>query len=450
MCGIVGVFGSGITYTDEKVFKQLLQIDTLRGAHSTGMLITDGIHDIVYKKAVDGYTFTDLKKFDSIMATIAQPSLMLGHNRYATMGAVIDENAHPFEQGSTIMVHNGSLKMGWKSYLHKSSKTEVDSEAICFNIEEHGLEKTVNKLNGAFTLVVYNRKTGELQLCRNSERPLWFCNHKTRDVQYFASEPEMLMLVLGRNNITHEKPVSLREDAIVCYNINKYGNAVEPEYVDCDVEYYKPQAVARGNSISRGVYKAADGYLGELGIDSGTELVIDVASYESTSHGSIKAIGDVYIKATGEKLMKGVAWGVAEFQKDKHDLLQGRCAYWDGNNDRLSITYPTAMSEQDYKDFIALMCEGDDLSLDPDKYENQYCGPDNAIINRREFDALTEHGCCCCGDSLEPLDAFDSWGMLYVGDDDHPVCPDCVDKLGGGKDASVAEKKVNIMKAIAA
>ena len=100
MCGLVGVVGSTMSFVDSKVFRQLLYIDALRGPHSTGVS-TNNINGEVetFKRALNASDYLQLKLGEKISSKVTG-DFLLGHNRYATQGAIDDNNAHPFTYGN--------------------------------------------------------------------------------------------------------------------------------------------------------------------------------------------------------------------------------------------------------------------------------------------------------------------------------------------------------------
>ena len=237
MCGIVLIVGSDIDYKLKNVFKDLLILDTIRGVHSTGVLSVSKGKTNVLKKAVDGVTFTDMKRFDKFMVRAVNPTLLLGHNRAATAGRVSDTNAHPFSDGDTHLVHNGTLK-GYSS-LYNSKETDVDSEAICFDVEKNGILKTVSKLDGAFALATYNEKSQVFSVIRNKERPLWGANVKGKDAIIFASESAFITAAANRNGVElAEEPWFLKEQSLIEFHLDDKTN-VSGLYITDDVEFYK-------------------------------------------------------------------------------------------------------------------------------------------------------------------------------------------------------------------
>ena len=127
----------------------------------------------------------------------------MGHNRAATRGTIIDENAHPFwVDDKIVLVHNGSYKG-----CHKSLKdTQVDSEAIAHTIaEQKTLEAALKKINAAYVLVWYNTEEHTLNFVRNSERPLWFIESQAGALLW-ASEKETLYYTMSRNDVKFKEP----------------------------------------------------------------------------------------------------------------------------------------------------------------------------------------------------------------------------------------------------
>lgn len=224
MCGIVGVVSSstsGLFTTHQKIFEQLLWADTLRGEDSTGVFGVNRYGNVDYLK-VAGNTDTLFKSkewtdfYDDIYS---QFHMVVGHNRKATKGATTDENAHPFVEGNTILVHNGTL------FNHSSlteKKVEVDSHAILHSIVERGYEKTIEELDGAFTLVWYDTEKKTLYVIRNEQRPLFIAN--TSGAWFFASEEKMLKWILSREEIKIEGITNCKPGTLYSFDLENKEN----------------------------------------------------------------------------------------------------------------------------------------------------------------------------------------------------------------------------------
>lgn len=239
MCGIVGIVGSEIDYKAKSMFKDLLIMDTIRGEDSTGMLLVDKDLDVTsYKKAVDGFTFTQMGVVNSMLSRSITPKLFLGHNRAATAGKINNDNAHPFQDGNTHLVHNGTLT-AW-TQLHNSTLTNVDSEAICFEVEKTGIIDTIPKLNGAFTLATYNDKSNIFSLIRNEQRPLWCAHVKDKDVMIFASLPGFIEVVAQKYKVELDgAPWSLLEHTLISFDLTSKA-IISDMSITKDVPAYVP------------------------------------------------------------------------------------------------------------------------------------------------------------------------------------------------------------------
>lgn len=79
MCGLVGVVGKDITYISNKVFKQLLYVDALRGSHSTGIARNDTDNVVTtYKRALNATDFLQLTTTSDMVSDLKADFLM-GH-----------------------------------------------------------------------------------------------------------------------------------------------------------------------------------------------------------------------------------------------------------------------------------------------------------------------------------------------------------------------------------
>lgn len=196
MCGIVGLYGEKITFAHEKMFKDLLRMDTIRGAHSTGVYVVAG-KDLLWnylKDECDGYEFASSGAYSAWTSGIKDMKAMVGHNRYATTGAINVANAHPFEHDGVVLVHNGSLETRYRHPKH----FEVDSESICYWLSTEAKATTVlQELEGAFSLVWYNMNNKTLNLARNDQRPMYIAELED-GVVVLGSEPGMIRWAVER------------------------------------------------------------------------------------------------------------------------------------------------------------------------------------------------------------------------------------------------------------
>jgi predicted glutamine amidotransferase len=196
MCGIVGFFGKPAP-EHRKAFEHLLHIDMIRGKDSTGIAA-------IGKKRVDMakgcVSPTGLLNSDAYKRIGHDKKFgYIGHNRFATVGNVTAENAHPFKIGRITGVHNGTVPLyEIPKELHKG---ETDSETVINVIDKKGIEYAWEKMPGATCLIWWDAQYKTLNIIRNIGRPMNIVTLENDEGIFFASEEWMIDGVLARMNI---------------------------------------------------------------------------------------------------------------------------------------------------------------------------------------------------------------------------------------------------------
>lgn len=262
MCGLVGIAGK-LLAKDESTMKTLLLIDVLRGADSTGLAAVRSANKEakISKLASHPLDLFDRADFKEALNG-ALSTVFIGHNRAATLGMVSRVNAHPFECGNIVGAHNGTLK-GTSFYdLKKKLGQEfgTDSEAIFASINEFGLKETVSMLEGAWSLVWYDRSNNTLNFLRNKERPMYFAYSKEFDRIFWASEWEMIAAAFSlRPNGTElyaEKKTGYEywptdEDVHYCFDVDKLkSGSAKPKPTVKTVKGKEPAPVSSTSSVT--------------------------------------------------------------------------------------------------------------------------------------------------------------------------------------------------------
>ncbi len=403
MCGIVGVVGN-ISFKEEKAFKQMLIVDVLRGPHSTGMIRVENsgkpYYDKMATEPLDFIYNSDLfVKGDRIKGL---NKALIGHNRFATMGIINDDNAHPFEFGDVIGVHNGTLSREYLSNLPDYTKFDVDSENIFYSIDKIGFKETYKKLHGAYVLVWYNKKEKKLNIIRNDKRPLYLSMND--NCFFFASESWMLTSILKRNGIKFSKPVQPVADKLCQFDLN--GLDVDIDIIKKPFKSYIPPFYKPKNN----------NYISPKG--SKREVFFTVSKNSSSKHTSFNYwIGKESSSGRKINIINGPYTAAALdtfFNKyGEGDVFKGIVSY--ESEHYIEVMYHTISHWFKKGSYI-------------DDYKKRTSSTNKKIkdLTLAEFNVLVEEGCSWCAQVPEYGDRTDITFLNKQGDPDRTyICKDC-------------------------
>lgn len=206
MCGLVGVAGHSLDMYHRQMFSLLLLFDQVRGTDSTGAAFVDDNKTIEVVKAI-GHPFNlfETKKYDTLISKMSN-KVLLGHNRYKTIGAANLFNAHPFHYGSIVGAHNGTLT-NWRGLDIDYSNINTDSQAIYTAVNKLGIEETLANIKGAYALTYYDQTNDSMHLIRNTERPLFYAYLDDRKSLVWASEEWMIWAAVDAVNTKAKRRV---------------------------------------------------------------------------------------------------------------------------------------------------------------------------------------------------------------------------------------------------
>lgn len=412
MCGIVGVAGR-ITANEEKAFKYLLCLDTLRGEDSTGIYVSRkykvGPQDNrseVFKTLGTPWDF--FREFSPNEVFKGCLEVLIGHNRAATKGVIDVDNAHPFNYEKLVGVHNGTV------YNHREldggEKFNSDSAAIFNHMNMHGPRDTMRKLDGAFCLVWWDKEKRTINLARNNQRTMNYAISTDRKTIFWSSDADFLNLTIKKFNLKMLPTQSLPEGQLHSIEISeKYADELGPFRVS-KVEFLPPKVINHG------------GFLHGRGGN-----VVNARQVETTNK-NLKAKLEALLKKEVEfkftSYIKASNSGAyLSMTSVEHPEVKGRI-YVANENDKwanMLMTNPSIRLVGKPKRIMhgvypALVIDRRTLSIAVKKNTNVvpiknsqavldlYKDPYGSYVSRNEFLRLVMNGCYCCDDPIDPND----------------------------------------------
>lgn len=346
------------------LFNNLLIVDSLRGTHSTGAAMIDRFkNEMATVKAV-GHPFNLIwsKEYQDLMKTSAK--VYIGHNRYATLGKHTEDNAHPFLFETLVGAHNGTLEKASIKCLHNHDKYDTDSQALYSHMNEYGVENTIPLLEGAWALTWYDKIDNTINMIRNNKRPLHYAYSEDRCTLLWASEMDMLKMVIGRSykKVKDDQWYVVPEDTHLKWEVPDSIAAKFDAPQMKELKGIPPRTTVFG--YGRGGYSG--GYYGHYG----NNFRYDTYGDDDYSQ---------YYRATDDK--------------DKDKAKQDAKAAADN-----VFAFPRPQKRKDTT-----------------KFRPPYKDHKGKIINKKQFEELTACGCVFCGDNtiewgefIHPLKSLDS------------------------------------------
>jgi predicted glutamine amidotransferase len=392
MCGLVGVFGD-FSISNDKIFEELLYIDTLRGDDSTGVAFISKKGNPEIAKELGPPIW--LQWTDHYIHCIKRPNLaLIGHNRAATRGAVDKNNAHPFTHGHITGAHNGTLLS--TTDLIDADKFGTDSEAIVYTMSQIGIEETWKRINGAAAMSVWNKKDMTLHLMTNGERPLCFAYDEKKESLFWASERWMLKGILEKNRVKFNNTFSINPNYMFTFSYD--GKVVSAESSELEARP-KSQTWHQGRAYGGNYQRGWDDVFGANYYDEEDPNMVDL--YDRNAH------------TNGHNTVMGPTKEVSDSDDTSDEESFPR-----------SRIHPNGQVEWFNKDGTRIGC-GLPMALDHDDQVSQDVadgfreGPNGIIITEADFDKHYSE-CYGCREAL----MFDDEDIEFL-DINMAFCGDC-------------------------
>ena len=230
MCGIYGIAKSPTPYTKrqhkivKKVLREIATDSETRGSHSSGIAKV-GTSTRVYKSLLPSSKFVDSKEYNNAVKSLIDESyILLGHTRFATEGAIVKSNAHPFRVGDVVGAHNGCVYNIKEMQSKLDKQCPVDSQLIFKSIDSNdNIQDAVKDFDSDFALSFVKKNPMVLYLCRETNRPLHVAYIPELKTLFYASESSFIDDALAMHNIKADV-YSLNKNTLYAFDTAKFDN----------------------------------------------------------------------------------------------------------------------------------------------------------------------------------------------------------------------------------
>ena len=243
MCGIFG-FAKREGWQSESQMDRIEDIvsnltfeSVIRGDHSTGFAIASKTDKLVYKTLKPSDELVCSDEWHNILEKVdVDTTIFLGHVRFATTGAKIKENAHPFVMGSVIGAHNGII-YNHKEIASKIGKNvQVDSEVI-FGLlnKKDKYQEVFDLIEGDYALSWIDDDYRVLKLMHEEGRPLHVAYWKKARCLFWASTAEILGTALKDAGLSISDTISsLPVDKVYEFDTSNFWNKHQAEFTEVE------------------------------------------------------------------------------------------------------------------------------------------------------------------------------------------------------------------------
>jgi len=489
MCGIWGMINNApyakVLKKHGDFMETMLVAGSLRGEDGTGIYAVGKKERLtVFKSPVPGYYFKDTAHYRNFEYINDFYNIIVGHNRWATVGKVDYSGTHPFTEGNVTLVHNGTLKTRYDIPGFKDC--DVDSQQIAYAINQEGPD-IVEKLDGAFALAWYNEAEDKFYIVRNEERPLCWAMSEDHNQMYFASEPAMLQMAMMRNGIKMcpenmitdfqtgvlytfdvqekgvvkwtERKLTLGKSRTVIQRLTggtgTRGNTASGTELGGNTSFlagYKAWLVGEGDYTKKEKKLYTKFYtrkkLKEYGLKEGKTVYFYLNDFRLYPNSKVKGRlrGAAVLPGDAAVVLHNYAPEEAELITVEKGLMKGMVAGVDiASEDKDAITVKNLrilnQTEEDTywadeyhhnwetsKDTIETTIRDNidvPFDLEEETTEDTFIGPRGKYYTKQEFLTLVPIGCVQCSEQLDENDA----NHIVWDQNDQPFCSDCIEHV---------------------
>ena len=207
------------------VLRELAVLSEQRGSDSSGLAVLSNTECKIHKSLLKSSKFVTSREWATSMDDMVNSNVYLGHTRFATMGDVTKENAHPFKVGRTVGAHNGCLTNMSSLQVTLSKSCEVDSQLVFKAIDDsQTIQEAINYIKGDFALSFVKDTYDTLYLCRETNRPLSVAYWSEARILFYASKKEYIEKALLKAKLYKVDTIDLEINKLYGFNINKFSS----------------------------------------------------------------------------------------------------------------------------------------------------------------------------------------------------------------------------------
>lgn len=261
-CGVFGIYSNTTTDVAADSYYGLFSLQH-RGQESCGIVVND---DGIFRDYKDKGLVNDVFTAD-VLQSLGTGNMAVGHVRYGTTGSGSRLNAQPIVvnhvKGRMALAHNGNLVNSFElrselemegSIFHTTSDTEVISyiitkERLVSDSIESAVERAMNRIKGAYSLVIMSPSKLIAVRDKNGFRPL--CYGQKKDGSYVVASESCALDAVGATLIRDIEPGEIlvfTKDGIK--SIKTHCNKTDSSLCVFEYIYFaRPDSVIDGASV---------------------------------------------------------------------------------------------------------------------------------------------------------------------------------------------------------